>query len=319
MNYGKTGQKHTPKRKPVRRAGNRPARYRRRPHAIIGLGLSLDGMTAARAEPKQPRQEVSAPSSKPRQVQYARPALPRQSKSAVLTRTAITYKPVRRSLPRRVRPQFAKIGLLSMVFLLGGGSFVGFLQWRDHTNHSHEHTVLAKNTDEAAASTTLSENAVPREVINGYTVDADLPRVVAIPKLQINARIKRMVAQASGELSAPRNIYDAGWYDGSVKPGEKGTALLIGHVFGASKPGIFNRLNNLVPNDVIEVEMGDGTKSSFKVVSIEFMDQEKVDVEKALASSDPARPALNLLTYSGRYDVRTNSYEKRILIHAISQ
>lgn len=316
MQNEQAGSKHPFRRKAGRRAGGRLVRYRRTHDVVSISGLSLDGMNT-KALAWSPPEKARFSSS--RQAYSARPALPRQSKSAVLARSAIISKSARRPSARRPRFRLVKISVTLFVFLLGGGSFMGFTRWYGRANPDNEPIVLAKNTDEAAHSTELSENTVPPEVIDGYEVDADLPRVITISKIQVSARIKRIVAQSSGELSAPRNIYDAGWYDGSVKPGEKGTALLVGHVFGASQPGIFYRLNNLTQNDIIEIEMGDGRKLTFKVVSIEYVSHENVDLEKALASSDPSRPTLNLLTYSGRYDVRTNSYEKRIFIHAISQ
>src|SRR5690606_28512261 len=102
--------------------------------------------------------------------------------------------------------------------------------------------------------------------------------------LQIDARVKRMIAQSDGELTAPRNINDAGWYDGSVMPGEAGTSLLVGHVFGNTKPGVFNRIGNLREGETIQIERGDGKILDFTVASIERFNQDEINLDKALIS-----------------------------------
>ncbi len=180
-------------------------------------------------------------------------------------------------------------------------------------------TVLSKNTDEADFVSQSSENEVSPEVLAGYEVDADLPRVLTMQRIQVSSRVKRLITRSNGELTYPRNIHDVGWYEGSVKPGEPGVSLLVGHVHGDTKPGIFSRLNNVREGDVVEIERGDGLKLNFSVVNIESFEQDGFKLEQALRSFDHEKPALHLLTHSGRFDVRTNKYEKRLLVRALLQ
>lgn len=246
-----------------------------------------------------------------------KPAIPRQAKSSVLARHAIKRKPTKRAMSRRPNFRLSVLLVWLMVGLFGTTSVFGYINWRDGIRQ--QETVLARNIDEANYSNELSESEVTESVIAGFEVEADLPRTLTVPRLDINARVKRMVTHSDGDLSAPKNIYDVGWYDGSVIPGEEGTALLIGHVFGTTKSGVFGRIHNVQLGDGIRIERGDGQVIDYTVQEIEHISREEFTLEQALKPIEGSKSSLHLLTHSGRYDVRTNKYEKRILIRALQK
>lgn len=246
----------------------------------------------------------------------AKPALPRQSKSAVLTRQAVHAKPKKRrgrTVAHRSRMSTMLVVMAMIVFF--SGAVVSYLGWK--TNKETAAQVQAIATDNQ--SDVPAEDEVTTDAINAYQVAPDMPRLIKIPRLEVNARIKRLGVKASGQLHAPSNIYDAGWYEGSSKPGENGTALLDGHVHGLTKPGVFSRLSKLTQGDTIEIERGDGTIFSYKVITSESVDQDKVDMTKALTSIEPGKPGLNIITCTGGYDVRANTYEKRLIVYTVQQ
>ncbi len=77
-----------------------------------------------------------------------------------------------------------------------------------------------------------------------------LPVRLKIPKLNVDAGIQYMGLTPDGVMEIPNNIFDVGWFTGSPRPGEKGNAVITGHVAQIrggilTKPGVFNNLNEL--------------------------------------------------------------------------
>jgi hypothetical protein len=56
-----------------------------------------------------------------------------------------------------------------------------------------------------------------------------------------------------------------GWYTGSPRPGQVGSAIIAGHIDSYRGPGVFFRLRLLRPGDRIYVRHADGTLAVFRV------------------------------------------------------
>jgi LPXTG-site transpeptidase (sortase) family protein len=284
---------------------------------------SLDGIV--NIAPTKTQESLSVPSSPHPFVEpktnhiRPKPAMPRQARSAVLARQMVRKKPKKR-VPHVTRKSRVSALLVTMALVIfGGGSLVSYLGWQASRAANAHADVLAESIEniEQAANKSPSEEIVSAEVLANYHVAAELPRYLKIPRLQVNARIMRQEVKASGEMSAPNNIADAGWYDSSSNPGDDGAVLINGHVNGATKSGVFHRLGNLREGDTIQIERGDGKIFSYKVIKLEAVDHDKLDLAQVLNSVEPDKPGLNLVTHSSRYDIRTNKYEQRLIVYAV--
>lgn len=93
------------------------------------------------------------------------------------------------------------------------------------------------------------------------------PIRVLIPRLGVDARLTTLSGAEGGGLTAPPweqpNV--AGWFGGGPTPGEKGTAVLAGHLAAPAGPAVFERLGELVKGDAVGVVRGDGTVTVFEV------------------------------------------------------
>lgn len=151
-----------------------------------------------------------------------------------------------------------------------------------------------------------------------YQVSEDLPRILYIDNMGLSARVRRVGVGTQSELRLPSNIYDVGWYESSVKPGEPGAVVLTGHASGPSKPGIFHDLTELKPGDEFELETGGGKIYRYYVAKMEaFKDDDPLD--PMLASAVPGTPGLNLITETGTYDSKANTYDQRLVIYAVQK
>ncbi len=136
----------------------------------------------------------------------------------------------------------------------------------------------------------------------GYSTAPDLPKTLTIRKLGVNSRVTRLSVRENSEPKFPGNIYDVGWYENSAKPGEEGASLLIGHVKGSEKSGVFHDLTSLVPGDEFQVELGDGTIKNYYIVKMEAYKRNSADIDSLTKSIMPGKPGLNLLTAVGAFE-----------------
>lgn len=213
------------------------------------------------------------------------------------------------------KPQLALFIASFLVFSLGIYASISSLK----TNHKVEAQTQQLSKSQPAADENdgdhPDETDPGQQGVNSYKVDPTLPRRIIISKIGVNARVKPLGTKSSNELKAPNNIFDAGWYQGSAKPGGNGAMLIDGHVHGPTKKGVFYNLPKLVPGDIISVERGDGTIFKYGVVKTQKFDKNSVDMASAITPVEPGVPGLNLITCTGSLDSASSTYNERILVY----
>ncbi len=156
--------------------------------------------------------------------------------------------------------------------------------------------------------------------VREYTVPADQPRYLTISRIGLyKARIITVWVKASGELGTPNNIFDAGWYGGSGKPGQGGTILLDGHNGGPSKIGIFKNLPAVQEGDIVEIERGDGTIFKSKVVENKSVLLSEADayMRTAQQSPEPGKESITIITCTGEWSDKQKTYLSRQFLRAV--
>jgi len=184
--------------------------------------------------------------------------------------------------------------------------------------------VKAETTEQAPAGSTThtkdeegqDEAKVSANALSTYTVAPELPRAIYINKINVTARVLPMSVNADGSVQSPKNIFDAGWYNGSVKPGDIGAMFVDGHASGPTREGLFAYLDKLVEGDEIQIEKGDGSKLTYKVVHTEITDLSAVDMKKMLLPYGNNLRGLNLMTCTGNWVEDLKTYDKRVLVYA---
>lgn len=171
----------------------------------------------------------------------------------------------------------------------------------------------ATNNDEQEGK---DESNIAPDLVADYTVATDLPRTITISSLNIKSRILQMGVKPNGQLRAPDNINDAGWYTGSVKPDQQGSLLIDGHVSGPNKPGIFKNIKKLSTNDIIEIDNGAKKVFRYKVEKVETIPKESVDMQKLLVPYNGADKGLSLITCSGQFNSSEQTFKDRTIVFA---
>lgn len=173
--------------------------------------------------------------------------------------------------------------------------------------------------DELPAGGIPDESEPDPSSLRDYTVAPEMPRFIRIPKIGVENRVIGVGVNDQNQLGAPANIFDAGWYRGSALPGERGTALIDGHVSGPTTPGVFKELKQLNEGDIIEIERGSGEVITYEVTGKQSYPYDETDMAAALTSSIPGRNGLNLITCDGKFNAADNNYEDRLIVFAVER
>jgi LPXTG-site transpeptidase (sortase) family protein len=150
--------------------------------------------------------------------------------------------------------------------------------------------------------------------INQEPTSFGLPVRLKIPKLKVDAAVDLMGVTPGGEMQAPSNPRDVGWFRSGPQPGGKGSAVIDGH-FGRWPNGagsVFDNLSVLTPGDKVYVEDEKGTFTTFIVRESRTYDP-KADTAGIFNSAD-GHAHLNLITCDGARDGTTNSYSQRLVV-----
>ena len=141
------------------------------------------------------------------------------------------------------------------------------------------------------------------------------PVAVSIPALAVAGPLEELVADAdTGELAAPADPARAGWYAAGVVPGDRGPAVIGGHVDSRSGPGVFFRLRTLRPGDLVDVTRSDGRTVRFSVIAVALYPKDRFPTEAVYGPT--SGPELRLVTCGGTFDRSARSYDDNVVVDA---
>lgn len=144
---------------------------------------------------------------------------------------------------------------------------------------------------------------------------ASPPVRVRVPSVRIDAPVTRVGLDAEGWIEAPapydRNL--AGWFTGAVTPGERGTAVVVGHVDVPAGRAVFYDLGALAPGKRVEIARTDGRTAVFTVYGIEVVPKDDFPAARVYGST--GAPELRLITCGGRYSP-DGGYESNVVVSA---
>lgn len=149
-----------------------------------------------------------------------------------------------------------------------------------------------------------------------HKTDDNEPRFIRIPKLSTYARIKALAAE--GRYSpATRNIHDVGWLDSSANPGSVAdTSLYFGHSRGEFMDGVFGKIHELVKDDIIEIETGDGDVVNYYVDTVEEIEAQPIETQHLL-DSNTKKHQLRLVSSINNYSIDTSKNSTSHVVTAI--
>ncbi|MFF0945847.1 class F sortase [Kocuria sp. CPCC 205300] len=162
----------------------------------------------------------------------------------------------------------------------------------------------------AASSPTASPESRPA------VLDASDPVSLTVPATGTRSELLHLGLREDGSLEVPPEGpgSPASWYTASPTPGERGPAVLLGHVNATGGgPGVFADLRQLTPGDTVEIAREDGSTAVFAVDRAEQYGKDDFPTLEVYGNTEGAE--LRLITCDG-YDPATGEFDDNYVVYA---
>ncbi|MEV6207149.1 class F sortase [Kitasatospora sp. NPDC051914] len=142
------------------------------------------------------------------------------------------------------------------------------------------------------------------------------PVKLRIPQLFVEAPFTELGLTPEGGLAAPppedRNL--VGWYKDGPTPGQRGPAVVAGHVDTTKGPAVFLMLYVMRPGNPVEITREDGSVAVFTVDSVQTFPKNAFPDQ--LVYGDTPDAQLRLITCAGEYNRATHDYSDNVVVFA---
>jgi sortase (surface protein transpeptidase) len=147
----------------------------------------------------------------------------------------------------------------------------------------------------------------------GYTA-TPVPVRIDIPRIGVSSSLIQLGRAADGTVDVPDPPQVAGWYAPGTRPGDPGSAVILGHVDSKHAPAVFYRLRELRRGDEVLIRRADGS-------ALRFVVQRTQQYPKARFPTDDVyyptlTPELRLVTCGGEFDNSWGHYLSNIIVFA---
>jgi sortase (surface protein transpeptidase) len=171
----------------------------------------------------------------------------------------------------------------------------------------------------AAAAQTTGSTAAGVDAARGFHSTrgyraTPVPVRIEIPAIGVTSSLDRLGRAADKTVQVPSRWEVAGWYAAGTRPGDPGSAVILGHVDSRSGPAVFYRLRELRRGDLVEVARADGSTARFAVQRTEQYDKRRFPTDEVYYPT--LTPALRLVTCGGEFDATAGHYRSNIIVFA---
>lgn len=167
-----------------------------------------------------------------------------------------------------------------------------------------------------AAALLLWAGAVPA-MAQDAPPPANMPAVVTIPKIGLEAPVVSVGLEEDGAMAAPTDPDTVGWYELGPGLGVPGNAILAGHVDWGGRLRTFGQLRRLEPGDMVSVTDLSGAAYRYRVTWTQLFDADTAPVEEVFAQS--MEQEVTLITCGGVFDPATRQYLGRLVVRAVRE
>jgi len=169
---------------------------------------------------------------------------------------------------------------------------------------------------QSPSSPTTTSTTAPRkpEEVKQTATSYGLPVRLKIPKINVDAHIDQMGLTPEGDMQAPVELQNVGWYKLGPRPGDIGSAVIAGH-FGRSPNGelpVFEELHTLSAGDIINIEDEKGQVATFVVRELQTFSQNEAALN--VFGSNDGKAHLNLITCQGTWNKTQQTYSDRLVV-----
>jgi sortase (surface protein transpeptidase) len=149
--------------------------------------------------------------------------------------------------------------------------------------------------------------------VRGYRA-TPAPVRVEIPRIGVASSLDRLGRAPDGTIQEPARWEVAGWYAPGTRPGDPGSAVILGHVDSKGGPAVFFRLRELRQGDMVTVRRADGSSVRFVVQRTEQYPKDRFPTDDVYYPT--LTPALRLVTCGGQFDATVGRYRSNLIVFA---
>lgn len=183
-------------------------------------------------------------------------------------------------------------------------------------------SVAGRPDDGAPAVATVPSSTTAAARVRSGAVVSPAPSVgdplaISIPAIGVTSVLTPTGYLPDGTVDVPDDPSLAGWFEPGPRPGERGPAVVMGHVDSrAEGPGVFYRLRDIAVGDVTTIETETGP-IRFVVQSVEQHPKDRFPTERVYGPVHGA--ALRLITCGGSFDRSARSYRDNIVVFLVPE
>ncbi|GAA1946989.1 class F sortase [Kitasatospora viridis] len=168
----------------------------------------------------------------------------------------------------------------------------------------------------AAQAAAASPSAQAKRTVPAVAVPDARPTRLSIPAIGVTAPFTGLSLGSNGVLNAPppddTNL--VGWYQGGTVPGNKGPAIVLGHVDTQTAPAVFWGLSTLTQGATVDIDRDDLVTATFTVDSVEVFAKDAFPDDRVYGPTQDAQ--LRLITCGGAYDRQRGDYTANVVVFA---
>ena len=150
-------------------------------------------------------------------------------------------------------------------------------------------------------------------------LSCSVPVSIRIPDIGVDAQVMEVGKNADGTVQVPPldDHNPTGWYQYGPSPGQRGAAVILGHVDSLTGISVFYYLKDLHASDRIDVTLTDGKVATFVVDGVQKVTKDAFPTATVYGVSGKAPyPSLRLITCGGPFDRATGHYLDNIIVYA---
>jgi LPXTG-site transpeptidase (sortase) family protein len=143
-----------------------------------------------------------------------------------------------------------------------------------------------------------------------------VPVSIRIPAIGVSAPVMLLGKNADDTVQVPplSNPNLTGWYKYGASPGQRGTAVILGHVDTVNGLSVFYYLRDLRVGDKVYITLTDGKVAVFAVDGLQEVAKTAFPTEAVYGPDNS--PVLRLITCGGAFDETTGHYLDSIIVYA---
>jgi sortase (surface protein transpeptidase) len=143
------------------------------------------------------------------------------------------------------------------------------------------------------------------------------PISISIPSIGVESLLVPTGVLDDGTMAVPADPAIAGWFTGGPRPGERGPAVIMGHVDQKRKgPGVFWHLRDLAVGADVTIHTTTGDVV-FVVKERDLIDKDEFPTERVYGSVPTA--ALRLITCGGSFDHSIGHYRSNVVVYLVPE